>query len=86
MLYIHLPSWILAVLEFGTIGSVNGWEALGSSYHAQHAQHRHSLSSHRVVNISTRSALPSQCFVLSVRSVDYFWLTLDSGRPTRDLT
>ena len=36
-LYIHLPSWILAVLEFVTIGSVDGWEA-------QHAQHRHLLS------------------------------------------
>ena len=35
--------WILAVLEFGTIGSVDGWEALGSSRHAQHAQHRHSF-------------------------------------------
>ena len=43
-LYIHLPSWILAVSEFGTIGSVDGCEALGSPHHAQHAQHRHSLS------------------------------------------
>ena len=58
ILYIHLPSWILAVLEFGTIGSIDGWEALDSSHHAQHAQHRHSLSSHCVVNFSTRSALP----------------------------
>ena len=33
----------LAVLEFGTIGSVDGWEALGFSHHAQHAQHRHSF-------------------------------------------
>ena len=63
----------LAVLEFGTIGSVDGWEALGSSHHAQHAQHRHSLSSHREANISTR-ACAFQCFSVYALLITY-WLT-----------
>ena len=40
--------WILAVLEFWTIG--DGWEALGSSHQAQRAQYRHSF----VIRSSTR--------------------------------
>ena len=64
----------LAVLEFGTIDSVDGWEALGSSHHAQHAQYRHSLSSHRGARISTHA-----CDIFSVLSVYDLWIT--SGWP-----